>query len=86
MTIHELKTKSEYLESIISGTKTFEIRKNDRNYKVGDILVLKGWENNHYTGKTYYVIVTYILKKFDGLKKNYIIMAVKHFSNGGKQE
>lgn len=37
---HNLKIKSEYFVSIINGNKTAEIRYNDCNYQVGDILVL----------------------------------------------
>ncbi|MGF1723608.1 DUF3850 domain-containing protein [Photobacterium nomapromontoriensis] len=36
MNMHDLKIKAEYLIAIIDGSKTFEIRKNDRDYKVGD--------------------------------------------------
>ena len=40
MAKHNLKIKSEYFVSIINGNKTAEIRYNDHNYQVGDILVL----------------------------------------------
>ncbi|EMK6918792.1 DUF3850 domain-containing protein [Vibrio cholerae] len=40
MANHQLKIKSEYLEAIIRGDKTFEIRKNDRDFKVGDRVML----------------------------------------------
>ena len=39
--IHELKTYSEYFKAVISGEKPFEIRKNDRNFKVGDYIALR---------------------------------------------
>lgn len=38
---HELKCRTEYFQRVVSGQKTFEIRKNDRDYQVGDVLVLK---------------------------------------------
>ena len=38
MKLHELKIKKEYLDSIKSGAKTFEIRKNDRDFQVGDVV------------------------------------------------
>lgn len=38
---HELKCLPEYFSRIQSGQKTFEIRKNDRDFQVGDILILK---------------------------------------------
>ena len=36
--LHKLKIESEYARAKIRGAKPFEIRKNDRDYKVGDII------------------------------------------------
>ena len=41
MTIHKLKLNAAYYDDSASGIKTFEIRNNDRNFKVGDILELR---------------------------------------------
>jgi len=41
---HELKCHSEYFQRICTGQKTFEIRKNDRDYQVGDILALREYD------------------------------------------
>ena len=38
MKLHELKIKHEYLEDVSLGIKTFELRKNDRDYQVGDLI------------------------------------------------
>ena len=38
MTEHAIKIKEMYFNAVLSGEKTFEIRKNDRDYKVGDII------------------------------------------------
>lgn len=40
MKIHELKLDTFYFDDVKSGLKTFEIRKNDRDYQVGDLLSL----------------------------------------------
>ena len=47
MTIHKLKLNAAHYDDSASGIKTFEIRKNDRNFKVGDILELREyvWSN-----------------------------------------
>ena len=40
---HQLKTWPEYFKAVAAGTKTFEVRENDRNFKVGDVLELREW-------------------------------------------
>lgn len=40
MKIHELKIDSEFFDLIISGIKKFEIRYNDRHFKINDIIIL----------------------------------------------
>ncbi|ASI90970.1 DUF3850 domain-containing protein [Vibrio mediterranei] len=34
--LHNVKIKPEYLNAVVDGKKNFEIRKNDRGYRVGD--------------------------------------------------
>ena len=59
--IHELKILPEYFEDILSGEKTFEIRKNDRTYNKGDMLALNEYTQDGYTGRCMLVQITYIL-------------------------
>lgn len=42
--VHHLKILPEYFEAHRNGTKTDELRVDDRNYAVGDVLVLEEWE------------------------------------------
>lgn len=44
MKTHELKILPQYFEKVLDGSKTFEIRKDDRGFEVGDILVLKEFQ------------------------------------------
>ncbi|WP_158117244.1 DUF3850 domain-containing protein [Vibrio cincinnatiensis] len=48
MSDHQLKIKPEYLEAIIRGDKTFEIRKNDRDFKIGDQVMLIETDGTRY--------------------------------------
>lgn len=53
MTVHRLKIWPEYLTAIENGTKTFEVRVNDRNFMEGDTLVLCEYDidTDTFTGK-----------------------------------
>jgi hypothetical protein len=42
--LHELKTWPGYFERIEDGTKTFEIRRNDRGFQTGDVLQLREYD------------------------------------------
>ena len=48
---HYLKIKRVYFEPLIDHHKPFEIRKNDRNFKVGDTVVLNEFNGNYYVAK-----------------------------------
>ena len=75
---HELKIKPEYFEAIFWESKKFEIRKNDRDFKVGDILFLREWDGGKYTGNQNAKRVTYILHgPAFGLEEGYCIMSIK---------
>jgi hypothetical protein len=47
--IHNLKIWPQFYCRVLDGTKTFEVRKNDRNYQRGDSLVLQEWDPNPIT-------------------------------------
>lgn len=38
--VHELKIEPDFFKDVLSGDKTFEIRENDRNFRIGDYLAL----------------------------------------------
>lgn len=74
--IHEIKTEPIYFEAVISGKKTFEVRKDDRNYQENDVLILKEYDNNSYTGREYAVLVTYV-QRDEYCKDGYCIMSIE---------
>lgn len=79
--IHELKILPKWYEDVIYRRKKFELRKADRNYKVGDILLLREFENGEYTGRKCYVKITYIYKGDGnyGLAEGYWILGIEEW-------
>ena len=75
---HELKILPEYFNLVASREKTFEIRKNDRNYHAGDTLILKEWDGEKFTGRLVTRYVNYIMYGGQyGLEDGYCIMNLK---------
>ena len=78
MAVHKLKVWSEFMDDLINGNKTFEIRLNDRNFQVGDTLLLQEYDNENkvYLSRSLIVKVTYMLNdsKFDAIKKGFVVM------------
>jgi hypothetical protein len=90
---HKLKTDPDVFQAMIDGKKTYELRKGDRGFAVGDTLTLQetryaGWEmhNNHplpnrpleYTGRSVVKVVTHILVgPVYGLADGWVILSCK---------
>ena len=86
---HELKTDPKVFDAVMIGAKTFEIRKDDRDFSVGHTLELKRTEFSGeemkngkpliYTGyKPVKVLVTHLLRgPVYGLEKDWVIMSFK---------
>lgn len=77
---HELKTWSEYFDAILADKKTFEVRKNDRDFQENDILLLNRWDNvkNEYAGRQAEFTITYVLKGGQwGIEEGYCVLGLK---------
>ncbi len=77
MKTHELKIKPQYFWDIVCNIKTFEVRKNDRNFEVGDIITLREFENGKLTGKSINVEIVYILNDEEYCKESYVVLGFR---------
>lgn len=71
---HEVKIDEKYLISIKKGEKKAEVRKNDRNYRVGDFLVFL--EKDKTTAAR--IMITHILTHDDfpeGIMPGYAVLS-----------
>ena len=80
MAVHQLKTWTTYFRDMEIGRKTFEIRKNDRYFMLGDLLVCREWDpdTEKYSGKKLYFRVTYITdaQAWQALSKDFVCMGL----------
>lgn len=79
---HKLKIKAKYAVDVLWGRKTFEIRKNDRDYKVGDTIVFQVLdENNTDVTETLDMpkyVISYIFNGGEyGLDKDYCVFSIR---------
>lgn len=78
---HRLKTEKKFFNAVCDGKKTFEVRKDDRNFQVGDKLILEEWDNGQFQYAVCTVIVTYILGREEDEKQyvpeGYVILGIK---------
>lgn len=85
MATHYLKTWPTQFEQIKERRKTFEYRKNDRNFEEGDLLILQNWDPTlqedletpiGYSGEEILVKCGAILKEGFGLPKGYCVISI----------
>lgn len=77
-TFHFLKIWPEHYQDVITGMKRAELRKNDRDYSVGDSLILKEYQpkTGKFTGLEVHVVVTHITDVNEWLP-GYVMLSVE---------
>lgn len=74
--VHDVKLGATFFDDVKTGRKTFELRKNDRGYKEGDIIVLHEYKDGTTTGRTITKKIVYMLEDFTGLEDGYCILGL----------
>ena len=80
MARHHLKTWPVPFLALWRGDKLFEVRKNDRNYAVGDQLVMQEWypESAVWGERIVSADVSYVLDGEFGLKPGHVCMSLSN--------
>ena len=82
--VHQIRLGASFFEDACSNDKSFELRKNDRGYKKGDILELMEFADGRNTGRMVRKLVTYILEDYTGLEEGFCIMATSLVDKDGE--
>lgn len=81
---HELKTWPEYFIHVHLGTKTVEVRLNDRDFKKGDGLLLREYNpmSCKYTGLTAKRVITHVGIGMTGVQPDYAVLSIRPVFDG----
>jgi len=89
---HDLKSWPEFFQPIMSGEKTFDVRRDDRHFNVGDVLRIREWDDRRgiYTGRQVTKRVTYVMQgvgvggiePLQGVHHRYVVMSLADLENG----
>lgn len=83
--IHKLKILPQHFEDKLKGIKNWEIRNNDRPFKVDDILQLEEWsDETGYTGRMLQEYIKKIYADVSGIEDGYVIMNTGYIANSFK--
>ena len=74
--LHQVKIASQFFMDVCIGRKTFELRKNDRDYKVGDLLEMFEYKDGKRTERAVRAWISYILENYKGLEDGYCILGI----------
>ena len=74
---HKLKTVNPFFEQARDGLKNFEVRFDDRDFNVGDIIILQQYRYEKYTGEEITRTIKYILRRFKGLQTGYVVLGLE---------
>jgi len=78
---HDLKTHPAPFQDVWDGLKTFEFRKNDRDYQLWDTLILREYypDTNRFTGRAVKVYISHLIagpSEF-GIPDGYVCMSIQ---------
>ena len=66
-----------YFKDVATGKKSFELCKNDRSFKTGDVLRLNEYADGKETGRHIEADIVYMLEDYSGLQEGYCILGIK---------
>lgn len=88
---HQIEIEARYFGDVCAGRKAFELRKNDRGYRVGDTLEMLEYKDGKYTERAVRAEITFVLEGHTGLKEGYCILGIEvltdwYYANAGDRQ
>jgi hypothetical protein len=80
MTTHDLKIEERWAIRIGDGTKTCELRKNDRDFQCGDLIHFTDTKGR-LLGYIAPHVITHVLQGAEGLQDGFCVLSLQHYNN-----
>ena len=90
MKVHDVKCWPDFFQPLFDGRKPFEVRKNDRSYLVGDVMLIREWDDRKgvYTGRQVRKRITWVhegvpggIAPLLGLARDYVVLGLVDEAN-----
>lgn len=82
MKIHTLKIERKYYEKVIGGVKKAELRKNDRDFNINDLIIFVDTNGELFDNYLPFMFrITDICEYKDALKEGYVMLSIQQCIN-----
>ena len=87
MKLHVLKIERNFFDAVMCERKKAELRKADRDYKVGDLIHFTDINGNEYDNNFNLFIITHVLPVRSVIveAEDYVVLSITGYRGGGPQ-
>lgn len=78
--VHKLKILTDNFKDVVGRRMTYQLRKDDRDFSLGDILYLQEFQDGYFTGRAQVCKVNHIVRHGEGIAKDYVLLNIKLLS------
>lgn len=73
---HEIKCVQPHFEEVWHRRKPFEVRRDDRDYQPGDVVVIREWDSLGYGYRSCVFVIGYVLRGYAAIRKGYCVFGL----------
>ena len=86
MTLHQLKIEPKWLDRLLDGSKTAEVRRHDRDFQLGDSIEFLEWIEGEYGPRSATAVISHVLpgQQVDGVDYHYCVLSLCEIQKVGK--
>lgn len=80
--VHTLRVHHSYFDALRLGVKPFEVRRADRDFRLGDVLRLQEVRLGQTTGRGVERLITYILRDEEYVRSGFVVLGIRNLTPG----